>query len=132
MADKELSFKKGEKIIQAGEKEQRMYIIKRGDVEVSMTEDMKKVVLAKLKRDDFFGEMSLFNKTPRSADATALSDTIVVCIENQRELDKYLSENPRFSNQMVQILVSRLAKTNELLKKEMIGKSQATLTGFMW
>jgi len=132
MTNKTLNFSKGEHIIQSGEKEQRMYIIIKGEVEISITEDMKKIILAKLQKNDFFGEISLYNKTPRSADAIALTNTSVICLDNKRELDKYLSENPLFSNKMVQVLVSRLAKTNDLLKKEIGGKSQATLTGFMW
>ncbi len=132
MAEKTLAFSKRDKIIKSGDKEQRMYIIKKGEVEISITENMKKIVLAVLKKNDFFGEISLYNKTPRSADAIALSDVVVAYLDNKRELDQYLVQNPDFSHIMAQELVSRLARTNELLKKEIDGKSQATLTGFMW
>lgn len=132
MSEKIMNFHKKDSIIRSGDKEQRMYIIRRGEVEISLTENMKKIVLATLKKNDFFGEISLYNKTPRTADAIALTDVELVCLDNKKELDLYLSRNPDFSQRMAQVLVSRLARTNELLKKEIDGKSQATLTGFMW
>lgn len=125
-------FQAGDSIIKSGQKEQRMYIIVKGEVEISINDGMRKVVMATLKKNEFFGEMSLFLKTPRTADAVALAKTELTCIDSSKELDAFLEKNPSFSRQMVQVLGQRLAKTNDLLKEELRGRGKSVMVGFSW
>ena len=59
----------GTVIFQEGDAESCVYQILAGRVEISKTTNGKSVVLARLGRDHFFGEMSLVLDTPRSASA---------------------------------------------------------------
>jgi len=115
MASKIVYYQKGEKIIKAGEHEKRMYIILEGTVEISLTDGKNKIVVANLKKGDFFGEISLFNQTPRSATAIAVVDMKLVFIDSAEHLKAFLIKNPSFAAKMVNILASRLAKTDEIL-----------------
>jgi CRP-like cAMP-binding protein len=111
-------YQKSEKIIKEGDEEQRMYIILEGTVKISLRAGGEEIQVAELKKGDFFGEITLFEKIPRSATATALDNVKVVFIDNESQLKDFLSKNPAFAAKMVSILSKRLAKTDKLLIKE--------------
>ncbi|HRZ28972.1 MAG TPA: cyclic nucleotide-binding domain-containing protein [Spirochaetota bacterium] len=115
MAKQIVFYQRSEKIIKAGTTEQRMYIILEGEVEISLSDGNSRIVVAKLKKGDFFGEISLFNNTPRSADAIAAGDVKLAYIDSVEELKAFLLKNPVFAAKMVHILAQRLAKTDEIL-----------------
>jgi len=108
-------YQPAEKIIKAGTIEQRMYIILEGSVDISLTDGSSRVVVAKLQKGDFFGEISLFNQTPRSADAIAQDNVRLAYIDSVDELKNFLLRNPSFAAKMVHILAQRLAKTDKIL-----------------
>jgi CRP/FNR family cyclic AMP-dependent transcriptional regulator len=68
------SFPKGSKIIQAGEEGHCLYLLLSGTAVVHAPPPDGNVELAKLKVGDFFGEISLVDEGPRSADVLALED----------------------------------------------------------
>lgn len=68
------SYAAGAKIISAGEPGLCMYVILKGKVRVTTESAGSKVDLADLEGGDFFGEVSLVDDGPRSADVTALED----------------------------------------------------------
>ena len=92
-----------------------MYIIMNGVVQIKLKDGTDTVIVANLKKNDFFGEMSLFRNKPRSADAVAMSEVMVTYVESKQQLNQFLVANPQFAAKMVHILVERLANTNELL-----------------
>jgi CRP/FNR family cyclic AMP-dependent transcriptional regulator len=108
-------FQSGERIIKAGGTETRMFIILEGEVQISLSDKMDKIVVAELKKGDFFGEISLFTDAPRNATATAISNVKLAFIDNADQLREYLIHNPAFAAKMVNVLAQRLAKTNEIL-----------------
>jgi CRP/FNR family transcriptional regulator, cyclic AMP receptor protein len=131
MAGRILEFKKGDAIIKQGQNEQRMYIILKGEVRIVLQDDFKEVQLAILKKNDFFGEISLFNNTRRCATAIALEKVSCTFIDSTEELDRFLTLNPGFCRKMVKILAGRLAQTDDIIRDELGGKSKASM-GFMW
>jgi CRP-like cAMP-binding protein len=114
-----INFKNDEKIIKAGQTEQRMYIILEGKVNVHLSSEKEDIQVATMGKGDFFGEISLFTEQPRSATIQAIGDVKVVYFDNITELKSFLVSNPQFAAKMVQTLTQRLAKTNEML----IGKT---------
>ena len=115
MAKSIVYYQSGEKIIEAGKTETRMYIILEGEVQISLSDKIDRIVVAKLKKGDFFGEISLFTNTPRSATATALGTVKLAFIDNVDHLREFLIRNPVFAAKMVHTLAKRLAKTDEIL-----------------
>lgn len=69
-----VTFKKGAKIIQAGQEGHCLYLLLQGTAVVLAPPPDGKVELAQLKVGDFFGEISLVDDGPRSADVLALED----------------------------------------------------------
>ncbi|PKL35185.1 MAG: cyclic nucleotide-binding protein [Spirochaetae bacterium HGW-Spirochaetae-1] len=117
-------FQKGERIIREGHQEQKMYIILEGNVVITLDAGGDEIEVAKLKKGDFFGEISLFEKIPRSATATAQDNVKVVFIENEDQLKEFLLKNPSFAAKMVHILAKRLAKTDKILIEEFREKNK--------
>jgi CRP/FNR family transcriptional regulator, cyclic AMP receptor protein len=115
MAKSIVYYQNGEKIIETGKVETRMFIILEGEVQISLSDRIEKIVVAKLKKGDFFGEISLFNNTPRSATATAIGAVKLAFIDNAEQLREFLIKNPVFAAKMVHTLAQRLAKTDEIL-----------------
>ena len=72
MSKRIMRYTNNERIIKAGTIEQRMYIILEGKVSISLSDGENLFEVAELKKGDFFGEISLFTNTPRSANVTAV------------------------------------------------------------
>jgi CRP-like cAMP-binding protein len=99
-----------------------MYIIKTGLIRLTKTVNEKKVKIAELKENEFFGEMSLLEDYPRSAEATAVERTEVLGIFRP-DLFDLIESNPRLGSKILlglsQRLASRLRETTEMRLKGM-------------
>jgi CRP/FNR family cyclic AMP-dependent transcriptional regulator len=99
-----------------------MYIIKSGLVRLTKTINEKKVKIAELKENEFFGEMSLLENYPRSAEATAVERTETLGIFRP-DLFDLVESNPRLGSKILlrlsQRLASRLRQTTEMRLKGM-------------
>lgn len=132
MAKRIIKFAPGEQIIKRGDIEQRMYIILHGKIEISINDGIKKVILSELGRKEFFGEISLFTRAPRTADAFARQHSQLTYLDSIEELDEFLNNNHSYSNRMVKVLAERIVASNNQLYNELGSKKSSTIVGFMW
>jgi hypothetical protein len=65
-------------IVRQGEHGDSMFIVLDGEVRVRLLIDNKEATLVTLGAGDFFGEISLFDHGPRSADVVANSDAVLL------------------------------------------------------
>jgi len=128
---KVVSFKYGQTVIKQGDKENRMYVILEGEVEIRLRSGENEIVVTHLRKNDFFGEMSLFRNRPRSADVIARTDVKLAYIESLQQLQKFLVNNPAFAFKMVLILAERLGRTDELLIGKVSEANRLKLTSFV-
>ena len=70
-----------------------MYIIQSGAVEVSSRRDGHKVVLTILEKEDFFGEMALLDRSPRSGTVATISRSRLLSLSRRVFLEK-VAYNP--------------------------------------
>ncbi|MCT4660398.1 MAG: cyclic nucleotide-binding domain-containing protein [Tissierellales bacterium] len=92
-----------------------MFVILKGKVSIWVKNNNKRnQYITTLRPGDFFGEMSLLEKMPRSASALAEDDCLVVEIYD-RHFQDFLEMSPDFSYKMLKSLSKRLRRTNELL-----------------
>jgi cAMP-dependent protein kinase regulator len=73
-------LRQGEIIVTEGEAGDQMYIIQTGEVQMVTEREGEKIVLARLKAGDFFGEVSVLTGKPRTATAVAASDVRLASI----------------------------------------------------
>ena len=106
------SFAKGKPIFQEGEGTKCMYLIKAGKVEIAKTTaDGWKQTLAVLTENHFFGELSLIeDKKTHGANATAIDDTEIVCI-NMADFKAFEQSNPGMMYKIMKT-IARVASKN--------------------
>ena len=68
-----------EEVVRMGTPGDAMYLILQGEVRVRMVIEGKESILATLGSGDFFGEISLFDHGPRSADVIANAQSTLLC-----------------------------------------------------
>ena len=69
-------------IVKQGELGDTMYLILQGELRVRMNVKGKETILATLGAGEFFGDISLFDQGPRSADVVANTDSTVLKISS--------------------------------------------------
>lgn len=98
-----------------------MYIIKKGLIKLTKTVNEERVKISELKDGEFFGEMSLLDDYPRSAEATAVEKTEVLGIFRP-DLFDLIESNPKLGYKILlrlsKSLASRLRETTEMKLKE--------------
>ena len=81
-------YEKGELICRQDDPGDEMYIIQSGAVEVSSRRDGHKVVLTILEKEDFFGEMALLDRNPRSATVTTITRSRLLSLSRRVFMEK--------------------------------------------
>ena len=103
-------------VFRKGDSGNAMYLIERGKVRISITdEDRKEITLAELAQGDFFGEMSLIDGRQRSADAVVVDDARFAVLSRPDFL-AFVRSNPDVALGMLGALSDRLRRTDELLR----------------
>lgn len=109
------NYHKHEFIVREGDQGGTFYIILDGSVAVTrLASDGRETILSILKANDFFGEMSLFDSSLRSASIKTLSDVKVGVIDEKAFLD-VLEQSPKIARYLVTALSQRLRAANQLI-----------------
>jgi CRP-like cAMP-binding protein len=98
-----VSFETGEKIVRKGEPGDGLYLILEGDVEVRSGNR----VLATIGKNNFFGEIALLDKKPRSADIVAVSPTTCFLI-TANSFERTIQKEPKIVFGIMKELSRRL------------------------
>jgi CRP-like cAMP-binding protein len=84
-----------------------MFIIQEGQVKITKIVNDNEVILAVLKKGEFFGEMALLENKPRSASAIAFSDCRVMVV-NRSNFDNMVQNQPQLIARLTMTLSERL------------------------
>ena len=107
------SFSKGQIIILAEEPGDTLFIIKSGEVKVSLVHrDGKEFILSLLGENEVFGELSILDDQPRSANVTAFEDTELTMLKRSDFLD-LMTRIPQIAVSLLEELASRLRRTDD-------------------
>jgi rhodanese-related sulfurtransferase len=87
------------------------YVVHAGSVEIRKRIDGVERVLTKYGEGELFGEMALFRKAPRSADAFATSDVELLVIKNER-LDWLIRNRPQLTIEILKSLSDLVVRTD--------------------
>ncbi len=80
-------------LVKQGDHGDSMYLVLEGELRVRMMVDDKEVILVTLGIGEFFGEISLFDQGPRSADVIANTDSLLLKVA-ANEFEKFVHESP--------------------------------------
>ena len=107
------TFDKGQLIILAEETGDTLFIIRGGQVKVSLIhEDGKEFILSLLSQGEVFGELSLLDDRPRSANVTAMVETELLMLRRSDFLD-LVGRVPQIAVSLLEELASRLRRTDD-------------------
>ncbi len=107
------TFDKGQLIILAEETGDTLFIIRGGQVKVSLIhEDGKEFILSLLGQGEVFGELSLLDDRPRSANVTAMVETELLMLRRSDFLD-LVGRIPQIAVSLLEELASRLRRTDD-------------------
>ncbi|MES2965329.1 MAG: cyclic nucleotide-binding domain-containing protein [Bdellovibrionota bacterium] len=123
--DSHREFADGDLIFMEGDDSREMYVVIEGEVVVTkLAANGGEIELARLKKGNFVGEMSLLESLPRSATARASGATRLLVIQPGGFLLK-IRRDPTFAFEMLQTLSKRIRGTNETLMRE-LGRSDSS------
>lgn len=116
---RERRLRKGQVLFREGDEGEEMFLVREGAILVSKAVTGKvEQVLARFGPGDFFGEMSLFDRSPRSATIQAETDAALLALDRDN-LNGLIQVNPRaaaaFFHGLVQVFIERLRNSGELV-----------------
>ena len=111
----EVSVARGRSLFDEGDPGDRLYVVTAGKIKLVRTSvDGRENLLAVLGPGEMFGELSLFDPGPRTATATAVTETRLIGLGHD-DLQPWLAGRPEVAGQLLTALARRLRRTNESL-----------------
>ena len=109
-------FETGAALFRVGDQGNALYLVESGRVCISLTDtDGQRLTLAELGPGDFFGEMSVIDGWPRSADAT-VEETARLAVVEREEFMTLCRRQPEIGLAMLSAIGDRLRRTDEMLR----------------
>ncbi len=116
-------------IFREGAQGSQMGLIISGRVKVFKKLNGDELILGKLGKNEFIGEMSLFTGNPRSASVRTLEETRIAIFTLEDYLTK-VKENPDFSCLLIREMARRLTVTHRIIEHlEGVKKSYELIYG---
>jgi CRP-like cAMP-binding protein len=100
----------GTVLFREGDEGTTMYIVKSGEVELTVNGRVVEVVGT----DGFFGEMAVIDPAPRSTTATVKSDAVIITMDQTRFMFM-IRQTPFFSMAVMKSLIRRLRAMDQRL-----------------
>ena len=124
----EIDFNRGQIVFSEGDPGDRLYVIMDGKIKLGTTSnDGRESLLAVLGPGEMFGELSLFDPGPRTATATALTETILLGLGHEA-LGPWLTGRPGVAEALLKALAQRLRRTNENLSDLVLLKNSNSIS----
>lgn len=111
----EVKLARGEVLFHEGDNGDQIYVVVDGKIKLGRTAaDGRENLLAVLGPGQMFGELSLFDPGPRSATATAITETTLLGLAH-KDLLPWLTGRPEVARNLLSQLAQRLRRSNDTL-----------------
>lgn len=116
LAIRRLSLKKGAVLFRKGDEGTSLYIVKRGKIKIVLPSRLgDEVIVTIFAEGDFFGELSLFDGQPRSADALSIEPSEIYIL-NRSDFLAFLQSDITAMKSILSQLAKRLRDTDDFLE----------------
>ena len=106
---------KGDLLFAQGDESSELYVVQEGRIAISTrSSDNRESMVAVMESGGLFGEMGLFDGGPRSAEARALTDTVLVEVAFD-DVRAAVEQQPEVLWVIVRLLAQRIRATDEAL-----------------
>ena len=125
------TFKRNYTILIEEDTGSTMFIILKGSVKITrISEDGREVILSILNEGDFFGEMSILDDAPRSANAVTLENSQLLVI-HRKDFFQMLNDYPQITINLLKEFAHRLRRGDSQIKslslQDAVSKVASTL-----
>src|SRR5436190_8275314 len=122
----ELEYSSGDHIVRQGDSGLGLFFIIRGGIKVELEKSGVRMVVATMQPGDFFGELSLIDNKPRSANVICVEDTRCLVLTRD-SFSKVTHKYPEIGFQIAKALAGRIRATNERLEQQAAAPVQPQL-----
>jgi CRP-like cAMP-binding protein len=124
---RQVHYPAGRRIFSKGDEGHGLLAVLSGVVKISVpSEDGKEIVLNLIGANEIFGEIALLDGGARTADATALTECELLCLD-RRDVLAILMENPTVSIKLLEVVCGRLRRTSQQVEDLSFGSLSARL-----
>ena len=110
----QVHLERGERLFTEGDEGDRLYVILDGKMKLSRAApDGRENLLSVHGPGEMFGELSLFDPSPRTSSATAVTDSQLAALGHD-DLRRWLTSRPEVSLHLLQALAQRLRRINDV------------------
>jgi len=111
-------YEAGEIVFREGDEGGTCYVVRSGVARaIREHPDGRSITLSHFTAGDIFGELAMFDDSPRSATVDVLEDTEVIAIPG-RDVQRLISDHPEIAIKLIGALAQRLRATNERLARQ--------------
>ena len=119
-ADASRLLASGESLFSEGDTADCAYIIKSGELEISTHSEGEKIIICTLTSGEIVGEMGVIDSAPRTASATALSETQLIVVTRGQLTERIADADP-ILKLLIKILLDRYRSGLNSIKGQSIG-----------
>ncbi|HEV7745259.1 MAG TPA: DUF1003 domain-containing protein [Pyrinomonadaceae bacterium] len=113
----QVKFDADETIFNEQDKGDALYVVEAGSVRIwVLDEDMKPVTLKELTSGEFFGELAVLDRGPRSTNATAIGETTLHRLSSD-DFQAFLMKHPDVAIDVICEIGARMRQTNMLVSQ---------------
>jgi CRP/FNR family cyclic AMP-dependent transcriptional regulator len=116
MAATTRNFKAGEYLFREGDISDTMYVVKEGIISVRKKKSAAYIEIGTIHSKEVLGELSFFDRRPRSASAIAITDVEALEIDFE-SLDKIYTKVPDYIKTMMAAVAERLRRANDTIRR---------------
>ena len=112
----EQRFEEGAAIFRHGDIPRYFYFVDEGAVDIILPTLSDDITVATFEEGSFFGELSVFDKQPRTATARAAVDTVLLCVPLD-VIAEFLERHHPAARQFMSVVIERLRVADEMLSR---------------
>ncbi len=123
-------FPAGTVLFREGDPGGEMFVVQRGKVSISARVGAVEKVLSTLGPGEFFGEMSILNRAPRSATAACVEDCQLLVVD-ARTFEAMVRASSEIAVRMIQKLAGRLAEADRQIENLLLRDARARVVHYV-
>jgi CRP/FNR family cyclic AMP-dependent transcriptional regulator len=112
-------YSAGTVVFEENEPGNRMFVIRRGRVRIYRHVGDHEIMLATLGPGDFFGEMALLEKLPRSATAQTIEDSLLIEVD-EKTFEQMIRKNSEIAVRIMRKLAARVRELDRRLQNVLV------------
>jgi len=113
----QVTYKTGETVFHERDHGDALYVVESGSIRIWVRdEDVQEITLSELRPGEFFGELSVFDGGERSANATAIEETVLHRLSRD-DFQQFLLKYPSAAVDVIREIGARMRQTNALVSQ---------------